>query len=96
MFIHIQPTDAASASLAEYLLADVQVINGKWLDYPHLEKDGMPYHICNSLEELPSIVSSFLRGEMRNRGISEGVRGELMKGAWSHQKENWKELIGRI
>ena len=96
LFIHIQPTDAASASLAEYLLANVQVINGKWLDYPHLEKDGMPYHLCNSLEDLPAIVGRYLKGELPRRGISEGVREDLMKGAWSQQKKYWKDLYCQI
>lgn len=96
LFIHIQPTDAASASLAEYLLADVQVINGKWLDYPHLEKDGMPYHICNSLEELPILVGAYLKGGLCNRGISKGVRDDLMKGAWSNQQLYWKDFFSQI
>ena len=96
LFIHIQPTDAASASLAEYLLANVQVINGKWLDYPHLEKDGMPYIICENLESLQCLVKSFFEGNLQKRYISDSVREELMKGAWSNQKLYWKKLFCEI
>lgn len=96
LFIHIQPTDAANASLAEYLLADVQVVNGKWLDYPHLEEDGVPYHTCESLDSLTLLLNDFFRGKLPNKGLSDVARCKLMKGAWTNQKVFWKVLIEEI
>ena len=53
MFIHIQPTDANSQSLQEYLLCGAKVVNGEWLRYSELESDGkVPYFLVQSLESL--------------------------------------------
>ena len=53
MFIHVQPTDASSASLWEYILCEKKIVNGAWLQYPELIKNGVtPYFVVNSLDTL--------------------------------------------
>lgn len=96
LFIHIQPSDAGSASLVEYLLAGAQCVNGKWLDYPHLEEGGIPYHVCESLETLPSLLNVIFCKKMPKRQLSDVVRAKMMEGAWTKQKEYWKSLLENI
>ena len=62
MFIHVQPTDASSASLQEYLLCEKKVINGAWLQYPELIKNGvMPYFELDKLENLSQTILDVYR-----------------------------------
>lgn len=96
LFIHIQPTDAASASLVEYLQAGVQVINGKWLDYPNLEKDCIPYHVCEDLESLPELLKNFFEGKLKYRFLSDTIQMGLKKRGWSSQKYYWKDIFCQI
>jgi hypothetical protein len=56
VFVHAQITDASSASLQEYILADCLVLNASWLIYPQFEKYGKPYYIFNTLEEIGSTL----------------------------------------
>ena len=93
LFLHLQPTDAANASLHEFLLAGTQVINGKWLHYPKLEAEGLPYHICESLEELASVLHSFFSNELSERLISEKLSNSILLGSWSIQKKNWVKVL---
>lgn len=37
MFVHIQTTDASSASIREYILCDKKIVHGSWIKYPELE-----------------------------------------------------------
>ncbi len=93
LFLHLQPTDAANASLQEFLLAGTQVVNGKWLHYPKLEAEGVPYHICESLEELSSLLYSFFNKELPERHLSENLSNSILSGTWSNQKKNWVKVL---
>ena len=61
IFIHMQLSDAGSSSLREYMLCGKKVINGSWLRYEELEKDGsIPYFIAKDFESLGmTIVSAY-------------------------------------
>ena len=53
LFIHVQPTDASSASLWEYILCEKKIINGAWLKYPDLIKNNsMPFFELEDMENL--------------------------------------------
>ena len=53
MFIHVQPTDASSGSLWEYILCEKKIINGAWLQYPELVKNGRkPFFEVDTMENL--------------------------------------------
>lgn len=57
VFIHIQPSDANSQSLQEYLLCGSKVVNGEWLRYSELECDGvMPYYVVKDLDDLSEVL----------------------------------------
>lgn len=92
LFIHIQPTDAYNASLQEFLLTGTQCINGKWLEYPSLERFGAPYHICESLDNLPNIIGQVLRKELAPIDIHTEVRKEIEGNAWNDKIKYWKEF----
>ncbi len=96
LFIHIQPTDAANASLQEYLLADTLCINGRWLQYPQLEEFGYPYIICNSPDELPYVLKRVFNGELDKPDISERTLDRIARHSWNVQKNSWAEFIIRL
>ncbi len=57
MFIHIQPSDANSQCLQEYLLCGSKVLNGEWLRYKELELGGkLPYYLVQDIECLPNTI----------------------------------------
>ena len=57
IFIHIQTTDANAATIQEYLLCGTKVINGEWLRYSELEREGViPYFICEHKESLSDVI----------------------------------------
>ena len=57
LFIHIQTTDANSASLKEYILCEKNCINGSWLKYDDLEEDGVkPFHVVDHLAQLDQVI----------------------------------------
>ena len=57
MFIHIQTTDANAATIQEYLLCGAKVINGQWLRYSELERNGVvPYFIADSVDSLSEAI----------------------------------------
>ena len=57
LFIEIQPTDAGNAFLIEALYAKNEIITGRWLHYEQFEKYGLPYHLIDTVEELPQKIS---------------------------------------
>lgn len=93
LFIHIQPTDAGNSSLQEFLLAGSQCVNGKWLVYPKLEQDGLPYHICESVEQLFRTLNQFFTGVLPRLSLSKKTEEVILEGAWSRQKEYWRNII---
>ena len=89
IFIHIQPTDAYNASLQEFILAGAKCINGKWLDYPSLERHGAPYYVCDSLEDLPKVLKGVLCNELPELMISNDVIEEIEGNAWVKKIQQW-------
>ena len=96
LFIHIQPTDAANASLAEFLLAGCDCINGGWLSYPQLEKYGNPYYICPKLEDLSKVIKNvFLKKEKRIY-LPEEIKDAILQGSWKIQKKYWAAILNSL
>lgn len=96
LFIHIQPTDAGNASLQEFLLAGTQCINGKWLSYPLLEFDGMPYHICETLDDLSLVMKKILNKELPDTLLSNTVINSILDSSWSSQRKRWASFLRSI
>ena len=91
MFIHVQTTDANNSSLKEYLLLDKNVINGKWLSYPALSKDGQyPYHITESIEKLSgTIVYAF----NNKKEIPESTKENIKMLGFIPWMKKWNEFF---
>ena len=57
MFIHVQPTDASSASVQEYILCDKKIIHGSWIKYEELEKyKPLFYFPVDRMEDLGEVI----------------------------------------
>ena len=57
IFVHVQKSDANASSVQEYLLCEKKVVNGEWLRYKELEKNGKaPYYIVESLSTLNDAI----------------------------------------
>ncbi len=62
MFIHVQTTDASSASVQEYILCDKKIVHGSWIKYEELENYKplfyFPVDDMNNLAE--TIIKAFI------------------------------------
>ena len=92
LYFHILPTDAYSASLIEYILAGSICINGKWLDYPSLEKYQIPYYVVEKLTELPLLVEAIFKKDSPRIAILKETENIVMAGSWSVQINKWYEF----
>ena len=91
MFIHAQDTDANSVSLAEHLLCNSVVVNGRWLRYENRETFGIPYYTFEKFEQLPEVIVTAYKGgplvsnELKRSISSEGWNMVIRK--WIHYFE---------
>lgn len=75
MLVHAQTSDAASASVIEFLKAGASLVNAGWIDYRELRDLGVTYREFSSFEQLPEIIAQqmsdceALDASMRNREI---------------------------
>ena len=89
LFIHIQTTDAHCFTMREFLLADTQVINGRWVSYPELEQYGVPYYVCDNKDALKDVLASFFKGELPSVSCSSELVEGLQQGSWNHVAQRW-------
>lgn len=64
LFIHVQPTDTGNAFMIEALFCENQIVTGSWLNYEQFEQFGAPYHIINSMDELPERLRQIFLGQI--------------------------------
>lgn len=87
IFIHVQSSDAYSASVQEYLLCDVPVINGSWLRYPTLEIFGKPYKQIDTFEQLPDSIIEILLGHYPV--IPAELKLAISNNGWNDKAKDW-------
>lgn len=92
LFIHIQPTDASSGTLYEYILCEKKILNGAWLKYPEIERNGMkPYFIVDSMEHLgQAIVNAYKSDPIK---IDPQVLLNLEKKQWKVVIKDWDKFF---
>lgn len=91
MFIHVQSTDANAQSVQEYILLGKNVLNGSWLRYSELERDGIPYHLTESLDTLPqAILNSFEQGPVE---VSDSIIDYISAYGWKPWIKKWNEYF---
>lgn len=92
LFIHIQPSDASSGTLYEYILCEKKILNGAWLKYPEIEKNGVkPYFTVDSLDELGPAIVNACNSEPIN--IDKQVLADLEKKQWKVVIKDWDKFF---
>lgn len=89
MFIHAQTSDAASASVIEFLKAGASLVNASWIDYCELRERGVRYREFSSYEELPNVIVDQLNDPnsqtiaLHNREVLSNMNEEnFSRDAW--------------
>lgn len=95
MFIHVQTTDANAASVQEYLLLGKNVVNGSWLRYMELEKNGnIPYHTVDSMNCLPeAILNAYKKGTMP---LDNQTKDYIESYGWKKWIVKWNDFFEHI
>ena len=92
LFIHVQPTDASSGTLYEYLLCEKKVLNGEWLKYPDIERNGIkPYFTVDTLEHLGEAIVTACKSEPIE--IDKQVLKDLEKKQWKIVIQDWDKFF---
>ena len=92
IFIHIQPTDASSGTLYEYILCEKKILNGAWLQYPEIEKEGIkPYFLVDSMETLGESIVHACKSEPIK--IPSTVIRDLSKKQWKVVIKEWDNFL---
>ncbi len=94
LFIHIQPTDASSGTLYEFILCEKKILNGVWLKYPEIERNGIkPYFLLDNLENLgEAIVNAYKSEPIR---IEQLVLKNLEKKQWKVLIKDWDDFFSK-
>ncbi len=92
MFIHIQISDGSCASLREYLLCEKKIVNGGWLHYPELIKNGKtPFYKVDNLESLDQeIVNAYVSAPIQ---LEEDLISFLKEKQWKVRIKDWDNLF---
>lgn len=92
VFVHIQISDAFSASVQEYILCDTIVITGEWVRYPSLESWGIPYVLLKSIEDLSKVLCEvILNGELFQ--ILPSLKLEIQSKGYKTQAQKWIDFF---
>lgn len=95
MFIHIQTTDANNGSLKHYVWLEKNVINGAWLKYDDIEKEGyIPYHTTSSVDELGNtILEAYRNGPVC---VNKETKRTIEHYGYSYLAPRWVEMFESI
>ena len=88
IFIHAQQTDAAAASVQEYILADSLILNAAWLDYPHLEKFGEVYFTFETFDAIGKKLLYAIKNKEAVK-VPEALKIELYNRGWEKSINPW-------
>ena len=92
LFIHVQPTDASSGTLYEYILCEKKILNGSWLQYPEIEQYGAkPYYPVESMDTLGEAIVNAVNSEPIH--IDERVLTDLAKKQWKVVIKDWDKFF---
>ena len=96
VMIHAQTSDAASASIKEFLRAGAVLLNPSWIDYCELRGAGVDYIEYDEIAEIPGLLQQVLDGS-----LSSDTAGNmaLLQGCDSMNREiveGWHEVYSFI
>ena len=92
IFINAQTTDASSASVKEYLLANNILLNASWLDYPLLKRNNVPYMVFNAYEEVCLLVCSAIESK-DDYILQDSARAFLLQEGWKSKIKKWSDFF---
>lgn len=92
VFIHMQITDLANSYIMEAVFAGAKVINGSWLSYSELEQYGMPYHVCNSFDDLPKLLIEVINGNSVI-DVPSQLYSYIQSYSWTSVCKDWVSFI---
>ena len=95
VFIHAQTTDAASASLTEYLLTDNIVLNASWLAYPQLEQYGIPYYKFDTLDEIGNLLVYAITNPTEHT-TNQSLKKYIKTLGWDSCSNKWADFYRTI
>ena len=95
MFIHIQPTDANSSSVKEYVICGAKVLHGDWIVYDDLGsgKD-KPYFPVPDIASLPDVILDAYDADAPL--VGEGVLDKLRKEGWNECIIGWDNVFNSL
>lgn len=88
IFIHLQNTDAYSATLQEFLFTDTIVFNGTWTRYPNLERHGIPYILINEISGINSQLSAYFTQQQECK-VPIKCKETIKKLSWKNKGKEW-------
>ncbi len=83
MFVHVQTTDSAAASVYEYILCDKKIVHGSWIKYESLEAfKPLFYFPVNRLEDLGEVIVKAYKSD--KIAIPQGVMDIVKNRSWEN------------
>ncbi len=84
MFVHVQTTDAGSASVYEYILCDKKIVHGSWIKYVALEAfKPLFYFPVDKLEDLGEVIVKAYKSD--KIAIPQGVIEIVKNRSWENK-----------
>ena len=96
LFVEIQPTDNGNAFLIEALFSKNQIVTGKWLSYYQFEQFGEPYHIIETIDDLPICLRQIFTNQVEKIIPSSQLLEILRPRQMSEKLRVWSDLFDRI
>ena len=96
--INTPVTDALNSAMTEALYAGSAVINGSWLPYQDLRRNGFEYETVDDLSEIPDLIENFLDqglSELR-RELADENSGVRAYASWSGVASEWVSFYKSI
>lgn len=84
MFVHVQTTDASSASVCEYILCDKKIVHGSWMKYEALEAfKPLFYFPVDRMEDLGEVIVNAYNSNKIE--IPQGVLNIVKQRSWDYR-----------
>lgn len=95
IFIHMQESDANSASLQEYILAGKTVVNGGWLQYDNLERITKPYYIAKDKNNIQDALQEVIANKFQTK-VKTYHAEEIKKFGWKKKIVEWNKFYSQL
>ena len=84
IFVHVQTTDAGSASIQEYILCNKKIVHGSWIKYESLETfKPLFYFPVDRMEDLGEVIVKAYKSD--NIAIPQGVMDLVKSRSWDNK-----------